>query len=192
MACAESNAQKTVAKILKSLSFALKKFRIFSAQLQQDVLPGKNRFTLASYFPFMLQTIFKYGAVLAMLTGLLKFAEYRFFARELSVEFYIGFLALLFTSVGIWAGRKLTRTKIITINADFKVDTGALERLGISKREYEALQSIAEGHSTQEIADKLFVSISTIKTHTSNLYSKLNAKRRTQAIQRAKELRLLP
>jgi ATP/maltotriose-dependent transcriptional regulator MalT len=101
--------------------------------------------------------------------------------------------------VGIWLGLKLTRKKVITISAPtsspdtiFQLDEQILQQKGISKREYEVLELMAKGHSNQEIADKLFVSLNTIKTHTSNLFIKLEAKRRTQAIERAKQLRLLP
>lgn len=73
----------------------------------------------------------------------------------------------------------------------FILNETELQRLGISKREHEVLELIAKGLSNQEIADKLFVSLNTIKTHTSNLFLKLEVSRRTQAIQKAKELRLI-
>ena len=133
-----------------------------------------------------------YGIAMAALVGLLKYMEYSFFVKDLSTEFYVGIIALLFTVLGIWAGRKLIRVKVVVTDPNFVLDTTQLGLLGISKTEYEVLELIAQGHSTKEIADKLFVSTSTIKTHSSNLFMKLNAKRRTQAIQRAKELRLLP
>ncbi|SKC49519.1 regulatory protein, luxR family [Ohtaekwangia koreensis] len=140
-----------------------------------------------------------YGLALAILVFLLKFLEYRYIVRDLSLEFYLGVIAILFTTVGIWLGLKLTRKKVITIsvpasspNTIFQLDEQILQQKGISKREYEVLELMAKGHSNQEIADKLFVSLNTIKTHTSNLFIKLEAKRRTQAIERAKQLRLLP
>lgn len=140
----------------------------------------------------MRRTVIIYGLSMAALLGLLKFLEYRFFVRDIPFEFYVGLLAVMFTVLGVWVGRKLTRVKIVTAPADFELDEGSLKRLGISKREYEVLELISQGLSNQEIADKLFVSTSTIKTHTSNLLSKLDARRRTQAIQRAKELHILP
>lgn len=140
----------------------------------------------------MRKTILLYGIAMAVLVGILKFVEYSFLVKDLSVEFYAGAIAFLFVALGIWAGRKLTRVKVIVANPNFILDTEELQRLGISKREYEVLELIAQGLSTKEIAEKLFVSTSTIKTHSSNLFTKLNVKRRTQAIQRAKELRLLP
>ena len=140
----------------------------------------------------MRKTIFLYGISMAALVGLLKFIEYQFFIRELAIEFYIGAVAVLFTGLGVWAGRQLTRKKVVLIHPDFKLDESKLERLGISKREYEVLVLIAQGLSNQEIAEELFVSASTIKTHSSNLFLKLNVRRRTEAVQRAKELRILP
>jgi len=140
----------------------------------------------------MRKTILLYGLAMAALTGILKFIEYRFFIRDLSLEFYLGAVAVLFTAVGVWAGMKLTRRKVIAANLDFRLNEPELQRLGISKREYEVLELMAQGLSNQEIADKLFVSLNTIKTHSSNIFMKLDARRRTQAIHRAKELGLLP
>ena len=140
----------------------------------------------------MKKTILLYGLSLAGMVALLKFVEYRLFVRDLSMEFYVGVVAVLFTSLGVWVGLKLTRKKVILISPDFVFDQPALDRLGISKREFEVLGLIASGLSNQEIADKLFVSVNTIKSHSSNLFQKLNVSRRTQAIQRAKELRLIP
>jgi two-component system, NarL family, response regulator LiaR len=140
----------------------------------------------------MRKTIFLYGVAMAALTGILKFIEYRYFVRDFSLELYLGAVAVLFTAVGVWAGMKLTRKKVIVSGPDFKLNEPELQRLGISKREYEVLELIAQGLSNQEIADKLFVSLNTVKTHSSNLFMKLDARRRTQAIHRAKELGLLP
>jgi two-component system, NarL family, response regulator LiaR len=138
------------------------------------------------------KTILIYGLVLAGLTFLLKFIEYRFFIRDLSIEFYIGIIAILFTAVGIWSGLKLTSKKVIIASGPFQLNETELKRRGISKREHEVLELMASGLSNQEIADKLFVSLNTVKTHTSNLFLKLETKRRTQAVQKAKELQLIP
>jgi len=140
----------------------------------------------------MRKTILLYGIALAALTGVLKFIEYSFWVRDLSLEFYLGLVALFFTGLGIWTGLKLTRRKVIVATPDFKLNEPELQRLGISKREYEVLELIAQGLSNQEIAAKLYISLNTIKTHSSNLFMKLNVRRRTEAIRRAKELRLLP
>lgn len=140
----------------------------------------------------MRKTIILYGVALAALTGILKFIEYRYLVRDFSLEFYLGAVAVLFTGLGVWTGRRLTRRKVVIAMPDFKLNDGELQRLGISKREYEVLELMAQGLSNQEIADKLFVSLNTIKTHSSNLFMKLDARRRTQAVRRAKELGLLP
>jgi DNA-binding CsgD family transcriptional regulator len=142
----------------------------------------------------MRRTIIIYGIAMAVLIGILKLIEYRYFVRDIPLEFYIGLVAVMFTAIGIWAGLKLTRPKIIEVKVSgpFERDDEAVKQLGISKREYEVLELIAAGHSNQEIADKLFVSPSTVKTHVSSLLAKLDAQRRTQAIQRAKDLHILP
>ncbi len=120
--------------------------------------------------------------------------EYRYFIHELSIEFYAGLIAVLFVILGAWVGSRLTTKKIILPGpaANFKLDEEQLKHTGISKREFEVLELMSKGNSNQEIADKLFVSPNTVKTHAANLFVKLDVKRRTQAIQKAKELRLLP
>lgn len=128
---------------------------------------------------------------MAVLVFILKWLEYRYFLRDLSTEFYITVVALLFTGLGVWTGLKLTRKKVVIASPDFVLNENELQRLGISKREHEVLQLMAHGLSNQEIADKLFVSRNTIKTHTSNLFLKLEASRRTEAVKKAKELRLI-
>ncbi|MBL7857831.1 MAG: response regulator transcription factor [Cyclobacteriaceae bacterium] len=136
-----------------------------------------------------------YGVALAMLVFLLKYLEYRYLIHDLSVEVYLGVIAVFFTGLGIWAGFRLTIIKRI-VRADetgnIISDEESRKRTGISKREQEVLALMASGLSNQEIADKLFVSLNTIKTHTANLFVKLDVSRRTQAIKKAKELRLIP
>lgn len=147
----------------------------------------------------MKKTILIYGVVLAALTGLLKAIEYRFWVRELSIEVYVGIVALFFSALGIWAGLRLTRSKDQTglpnslpVSQLPEVNPRLLEKYNISKREHEVLILIAAGYSNQEIAEKLFLSPNTIKTHSSKLFIKLDVKRRTQAVQKAKDLGLLP
>jgi NarL family two-component system response regulator LiaR len=141
----------------------------------------------------MRRTVIIYGLSLAALIFLLKQLQYRYLIRDLSIEFYMGLLAVLFTAVGIWAGLRLTRKKIVTVPvSNFRFDPSRLEKLGISKREHEVLELISQGLSNQEIADKLFVSVNTIKTHLANLFMKLEVKRRTQAVQKGKEMMLIP
>jgi DNA-binding CsgD family transcriptional regulator len=140
----------------------------------------------------MKRTIILYGLSLAALVFLLKYLEYRLIVRELTVEVYAGIVALFFTAMGVWVGLKLTRKKVVILGPEFILNVTELQRLGISKREHEVLDLMAKGLSNQEIADKLFVSLNTIKTHSSNLFLKLEVSRRTQAIQKAKNLRLIP
>lgn len=140
----------------------------------------------------MRKTILIYGTALAALIAFMKFIEYRFFMQDLSLEFYLGIVAMLFTGLGIWVGLRLTRKKVVIAAPDFQLNEPELQRLGVSKREYEVLELIAQGLSNQEIAGKLFVSPNTVKTHSSNLFMKLGVRRRTEAIRRAKELGLLP
>jgi two-component system, NarL family, response regulator LiaR len=142
-----------------------------------------------------------YGLVLGVLTVLLKWLEFRFLILSHAFEIYAGIIAVLFTVVGIWAGRKLTTPKIekevvyvekaAPANPGFVFNQAEAEKRGISAREMEVLGLIAEGLSNQEIADRLFVSLNTVKTHTSNLFLKLEVTRRTMAVQKAKSLGLL-
>ena len=140
----------------------------------------------------MKRTILLYGLSLAFLISVMKYIEYRYFVHDFSVEFYVGVVAIFFTGLGIWAGRRLGSRKVVSSGAPFQLNEGALVSLGISKREHEVLEWMSKGLSNQEIADKLFVSINTVKTHSSNLFIKLEACRRTQAVQKAKELKLIP
>lgn len=132
---------------------------------------------------------------MAGLILLLKFIDYRLFVRDLSMEVYVGVIASIFTFFGIWMGLKFTRPKVIVkkeVIDNFTLDEKKLEETGLSDREYDVLQLMAQGLSNQEIADKLFITINTVKTHSSKVLMKLDAKRRTQAVQQAKELGILP
>lgn len=144
----------------------------------------------------MRKTVLLYGLALAALTAVLKILEYKFFIRDLSLEFYLTVVALFFTGLGIWAGIQLSRKKQVPIAARsgeaFTIDNLQVETLGLSKRELEVLQLMSQGLSNQEIADRLFVSLNTVKTHSSNLFIKLDVRRRTQAVQKGKDLRLIP
>jgi DNA-binding CsgD family transcriptional regulator len=139
-----------------------------------------------------------YGVSGGALIAILKFIEFRFLVVEHSIEIYGGLVALLFSAFGIWLGLKLTRKEIVvkevtvTKSEPFAVNEAQLKQLGITKRELEILELIAHGLSNREIAEKLFVSENTVKTHSSRLFDKLSAKRRTQAVQIAKENGLIP
>jgi NarL family two-component system response regulator LiaR len=144
--------------------------------------------------------IFIYGLCGGVLIAILKLIEYRFLVVEHSVELYGGLIALLFASLGIWLGLKLTRKKevvvfkevVVSASLPFALNEKRLRELGVTPRELEILALIAGGLSNREIAEKLFVSENTVKTHSSRLFDKLSAKRRTQAVQIGKELGLIP
>ena len=142
-------------------------------------------------------SILLYGLALGLLLAALQTARYRFWIFQPAQEVYFGLIAAIFTGVGIWAGYRLTPGRTTTeVPLAGEPLAGAaleqaLEQLGITPREYEVLQCIARGMSNQEIAGHLFVSLNTIKTHTSNLFSKLGVQRRTQAVQKAQALGLL-
>ena len=143
-----------------------------------------------------------YSISLAILLFLLKWLEIRFIIFDHSFEIYIGFIALIFTALGIWLSLKLSKPKIRTVvvekevyvsrNENFVLDTSLVAELELSKRELEILGLLAQGHSNQEIATRLFISISTVKTHIQNLFEKLDVKRRIQAVEKAKRLNLIP
>jgi DNA-binding CsgD family transcriptional regulator len=147
----------------------------------------------------MKKTVLLYGLLGGVLIAGLKLIEYRFLVVEHSLEIYGGLVALLFSILGIWLGLKLTKTRETIIvkevpapTGPFAPDTARLAQLGITPREHEILQLIAAGLSNREIAEKLFVSENTVKTHSGRLFDKLQARRRTQAVQIAKEARLIP
>lgn len=143
-----------------------------------------------------------YSISLAFLLFLLKWLELRFIIFQHSFEIYVGFIAVIFTALGIWLALKLSKPKIETVviekevyvnsNENFVLNTSLISQLELSKRELEILSLLAQGHSNQEIAGKLFVSLSTVKTHNQNLFEKLDVKRRMQAVEKAKRLNLIP
>ena len=148
------------------------------------------------------KSIIIYSISLAALLFLLKWLELRFIIFNHSFEIYIGFIAVIFTALGIWLAVKLSKPKIETVvvekeiyvqrNENFVLDTSLVAQLELSKRELEILNLLARGYSNQEIATKLFVSVSTVKTHIQNLFEKLDVKRRIQAVEKAKRLNLIP
>ena len=148
----------------------------------------------------MKRHILIYGLMGGVLIVLLKLVEYRFLVIEHSIEIYGGLIALLFAVLGIWLGLKLTKTKEkvvikevpVTAPERFTLNETRLQELGITPRELEILELIARGLSNREIAEQLFVSENTVKTHSSRLFDKLSARRRTQAVQLGKEFGLIP
>lgn len=156
----------------------------------------------------MNKTVLLYGILGGVLIALLKLVEYRYLVLEHSLEVYGGLVALLFATLGIWLGHKLTRThetvvvREVPVRVEVRVpvptdgpfvrNEAQLERLGITPRELEILEAMAAGHSNREIAERLFVSENTVKTHAARVFSKLSAQRRTQAVQLAKAAGLIP
>lgn len=149
----------------------------------------------------MRKTVLIYGLLGGVLVAALKLIEYRYLILEHSFEVYGGLVALLFSALGIWLGLRITgrRDRVVVREVQvaapagpFVPDPTRLEQLGITPRELQILELIAAGMSNREIAEKLFVSENTVKTHSSRLFDKLDARRRTQAVQRAKEAHLIP
>lgn len=146
----------------------------------------------------MKKTVLLYGILGGVLVAALKLIEYRFLVVEHSLEIYGGIVALIFAGLGIWLGLKLTRVREVVrevpvpAGESFVRNAERQEQLRITARELEILELIALGLSNREIADRLHVSENTVKTHSGRLYDKLSAKRRTQAVQHAKEAGLIP
>jgi DNA-binding CsgD family transcriptional regulator len=156
------------------------------------------------------KTVLVYGILGGVLVAVLKIVEYRYLVLERSLEIYGGLVAVLFSAVGIWLGLKLTRTRETVVVPEVPVHVEVpvlapvhvagpfvrnetrLEQLGITPRELEILEELAAGFSNREIANRLFVSENTVKTHAARLFDKLSAQRRTQAVKRAKEAGLIP
>jgi two-component system, NarL family, response regulator LiaR len=140
-----------------------------------------------------------YGLIGGILITVLKWTEYRFLVIEHSIEIYGGLTAATFAVLGIWLGLKLTGTKQRVVVKEVPVPAGEplipdekkREDLGITRRELEILELMAQGMSNREIAEKLYVSENTVKTHSSRVFDKLGAKRRTQAVQLGREFGLL-
>jgi len=142
-----------------------------------------------------------YSISLALLLFFLKWIELRYIIFSHSFEIYAGCIAVLFTALGIWLALKLSKPKIETVIVEKEVrvssnensipDVSLISKLELTKRELEILNLLAQGHSNQEIAATLFVSLSTVKTHNQNLFQKLDVKRRIQAVEKAKRLHLI-
>ena len=144
-----------------------------------------------------------YGIAGGLLIGLLRLIEYRWLVVDRSVEIYGGLVAAVFAAAGIWLGLRLTRgrERVIVREVEVQVpappvtptpDLATLERLGVTPRELEILRLMSEGLTNREIAERLFLSENTIKTHMSRLFEKLGARRRTQAVQLGRQHALIP
>ena len=148
-----------------------------------------------------MKRVLLYGVAGGALIVLLKVIEYQHLVRLYPGEVYGALIAIIFTAVGIWLGPRLMRPKVVEVEvvrevrvdaSPFVLNAARLGELGITPREHEILGLIAEGLSNREIGERLFVSENTVKTHSSRLFEKLSVNRRTQAVQKAKELGLIP
>ncbi len=140
----------------------------------------------------MKRSILLYSVGMAALLLLLRAIDYKYVLLDISTELYVTVIALFFTLLGLWIGRKITSNRFIKdLNLAPAIARPATSDFGISPRETQVLRLIAAGHSNQEIADTLFLSLNTIKKHTSTLFRKLEAERRTQAIEKARRIGLI-
>lgn len=138
----------------------------------------------------ILKTLFPYAIVLGGLTFMVNYLRYKHFLYDLHTEVYIGVIGITFLGVGLWLGNKLLSPAPITATMNEPSSPAGKdlsESFGLSKRELDVWALMSKGHTNQEIAEKLFISLSTVKTHTSNLYSKLGVRNRSSAIVLAKE-----
>jgi two-component system, NarL family, response regulator LiaR len=143
-----------------------------------------------------------YGLALAVLLFVLKWLETRYILLDQQLDTYLGIVAVLFTALGIWLAMKIRKPNVETViiekkvvlasGPDFILNEDEVRRLNLSKRELEVLQLMANGLSNQEIAERLFVSLNTIKTHSAQIFEKMEVKRRTQAVDMAKRLSIIP
>jgi len=139
----------------------------------------------------MTKQVVLWGAAGGLLIALLRIIEYKHFVQEYPSEMYGGLMAVIFTAIGIYLGLKWTRTKVRAAGP-FVLNETNLRDVGLTQREHEILGLIAQGLSNREIGEKLFVSENTVKTHSSRLFEKMQVNRRVQAVQRGKELGLIP
>jgi len=148
----------------------------------------------------MKRTILICGVLGGVLIALLQWSEYQFLVIDHSVEIYAALVAAVFSGLGIWLGVRLTRPRVQPSTEPvagpappvFAPDESRRDDLGITRREMEILELVAAGMTNREIAEKLFVSENTVKTHCSRAFDKLGARRRTQAVQMGKKFGLLP
>jgi DNA-binding NarL/FixJ family response regulator len=139
-----------------------------------------------------------YGVFGGILIAVLRLAEYRFLVLQHSVEIYWSIVAAVFAGLGIWLGGTITKKKPevvvreVRVDGPFVLDENRVRELQLTPRELEILGLIAQGLSNKEIAERVFVSESTVKTHASRMFDKLGARRRTEAVQLGKSWRLIP
>ena len=139
----------------------------------------------------MLKTILRFGMIVVALLILFQLSNASLFIPSISADVVIGLGAVILIALGVYLGGNIRKDRIVEVSAPKEIDHKRITELGISEREMEVLLLISSGLSNQEIGEKLFISESTIKTHVSNLFVKLDVKRRTQAVTIAKEWRLI-
>lgn len=146
--------------------------------------------------------LFLYALMMAVLVFVLKWLQWKFLIVDNSVDIYIGLIAVFFTVLGVWVSGQIIKRRVKTVVVEkevfvtqpqeFVCNQAELNKLALSSREFEILQLMAKGQSNADIASNIFLSVSTVKTHISNLFFKMDVKSRTQAIGKAKELKIIP
>jgi len=146
--------------------------------------------------------IILYGLFMAILVFILKWLQWKYLITDNSSDIYIGLIAFFFTLLGTWIATQLAKPKIQTVIVekevyltrpdDITINETELKNLSLTTREYEVLQLLTRGYKNAEVAEKLFLSLSTVKTHVSNLFVKMDVKNRTQAVEKANRLKITP
>lgn len=139
----------------------------------------------------MLKTVLRFGLIAIALLVLFQLSNASLFVPSIPADTVIGIAAVVLVALGIYLGGNFRKEKVVEVSPPAEIDEERIADLGISQRELEVLRLISQGLSNQEIGERLFISESTIKTHVSNLFVKLDVKRRTQAVTRAKEWRII-
>ena len=139
----------------------------------------------------MFKVVFRFGLIIGALLILFQLSKMSLFIPDMSSDFILGLVGAAFIGLGIYLGLNFRKIEVVEVGPLVEIDEQQIQTLGLTEREMEVLQLISEGLSNVEIGEKLFLSENTIKTHVSNLFVKLDVKRRTQAVTRAKEMRII-
>ncbi|MEE2566555.1 response regulator transcription factor [Hyphobacterium marinum] len=137
----------------------------------------------------MIRTVLASAFVLGLAAFAMEWLDYKAFTRQFAAEIYIVIIAAIFAALGVWVGIRLTPRKP---SEPFAVNEAALASLGLTRRERSVLECLAAGQTYKEIARSLGVTPNTVKTHISNLFSKMGVERRGEAVNLARDLRILP